>query len=1192
MEMLEGNVRKGGVLVLCVLLLALTHQAAGQRRKKIEFRNYSSQEDGENDLPCSLQVAFILDSSESAKTVLFEKQKAFVLSFSTRLSMLQLTGWALKVRMAALQYSSSVSIEHRFSAWKDLDPFHAAVSTMNYIGHGTYTTYAITNATLLLVHETPADSVRVAVLMTDGVDHPRNPDVVAAAAEAKDQGVKFFTIGLSGTAKQTQNLAKLRAVASTPAQQFVHSLDDSQLQEKLLKEMAAVASEQCPQAQVCFCERGEKGSPGSAGRKGDSGHRGAPGLKGAKGEGGQNGRPGSDGLEGRHGFKGSKGERGDCGAPGEKGDSGPEGPPGLRGMRGEQGFTGPPGDGGAEGPSGPKGDRGAAGVPGPTGDIGIGFPGSKGEKGIPGRAGPIGPPGIGDPGVPGPPGPLGAHGTPGLPGEGLLGPKGERGYDGPRGSRGPPGSGLKGDKGSHGLPGLPGLVGASGVGPQGEKGEQGPLGAAGPRGAPGLGISGAKGNQGVAGEPGVPGERGVGVPGPKGAPGAEGFSGMPGVPGEDGAPGHKGDLGIPGPRGFDGTPGKGAPGEKGDRGDRGPRGQSGAVGPVGPVGTKGEPGILGPPGNVGPLGRGLPGAKGDPGPHGPAGAMGEPGAGLPGPKGDRGSLGHTGSPGLQGDGVPGLPGLPGPSGLSGEPGQDGIGLPGPNGDRGLPGVPGPVGPPGLALIGPKGSGGQMGLPGPQGSPGEGIQGQKGEPGFQGIPGPRGPPGHGLQGDKGDRGFRGEKGKRGDRGEAGELGAAGLLGRAGQKGEPGLTREEIIKIVRSICSCGVTCRQTPLELVFVIDSSESVGPDNYNLIKDFVNALIDRASVSRETTRVGVVLYSHINMVVVSLSQEATRDQIKTAVRSMIYMGEGTFTGSAIQKANQVFKAARVGVKKVAIIITDGEADKRDSVSLENAVKEAQESNIERFVIGVVNQSDSLYEDFKKELNLMASDSPDEHTYMIDDFKTLATLESKLLTHICENDGRNLFSSIPSSKLPPGFTEISGNVQEPPHRTDTDTPTFTGDHRRVQMVPGPPGSRPDIIQHRPTTDDRSTSDTPRVPLFDRQPFRPSTEILPEVEMKGPIYTMTMKTPSHPTPRTPTQATNPPVPPPTPPALPSEPFTSERCGQVLDPGPCRDYVVKWYYDHIANSCAQFWFGGCIGNSNQFETEKSCRETCVRV
>lgn len=169
---------------------------------------------------------------------------------------------------------------------------------------------------------------------------------------------------------------------------------------------------------------------------------------------------------------------------------------------------------------------------------------------------------------------------------------------------------------------------------------------------------------------------------------------------------------------------------------------------------------------------------------------------------------------------------------------------------------------------------------------------------------------------------------------------------------------------------------------MIDSSESVGPDNFDIIKDFVNALVDRASVSRDTTRVGVVLYSHINIVVVNLGEEVTQDEIKSKVRSMTYLGEGTFTGSAIQQANQVFKAARPGVRKVAIIITDGQADRRDVVSLESAVSEARRSNIETFVIGVANQSDPLYEEFKKELLLMASEPNSEHVFLIDDFRTL------------------------------------------------------------------------------------------------------------------------------------------------------------------------------------------------------------------
>ncbi|KAK1880619.1 Collagen alpha-1(XXVIII) chain [Dissostichus eleginoides] len=119
--------------------------------------------------------------------------------------------------------------------------------------------------------------------------------------------------------------------------------------------------------------------------------------------------------------------------------------------------------------------------------------------------------------------------------------------------------------------------------------------------------------------------------------------------------------------------------------------------------------------------------------------------------------------------------------------------------------------------------------------------RKGEPGFKGPMGPRGLPGDGVPGEKGNRGVPGDLGKKGDRGDLGEPGANGLTGEPGASGEPGLTREEVILIIREICGCGLKCRQSPLELVFVIDSSESVGPENFELVKDFVITLIDRVT---------------------------------------------------------------------------------------------------------------------------------------------------------------------------------------------------------------------------------------------------------------------------------------------------------------------------------------------------------------
>lgn len=57
-----------------------------------------------------------------------------------------------------------------------------------------------------------------------------------------------------------------------------------------------------------------------------------------------------------------------------------------------------------------------------------------------------------------------------------------------------------------------------------------------------------------------------------------------------------------------------------------------------------------------------------------------------------------------------------------------------------------------------------------------------------------------------------------------------------------------------------------------------------------------------------------------------------------------------------------------------------------------------------------------------------------------------------------------------------------------------------------------------------------------------------------------------------------------------FVAGPC--LMDPmeGECQDYILKWYYNMDKRACQQFWYGGCGGNANRFETKEECEVRCV--
>uniref|UniRef100_M4AB63 Collagen type VI alpha 1 chain n=1 Tax=Xiphophorus maculatus TaxID=8083 RepID=M4AB63_XIPMA len=325
----------------------------------------------------------------------------------------------------------------------------------------------------------------------------------------------------------------------------------------------------------------------------------------------------------------------------------------------------------------------------------------------------------------------------------------------------------------------------------------------------------------------------------------------------------------------------------------------GPKGPDGDTGAKGEMGRPGMPGEKGDVGAGN---IGDSGPVGYSGMKLQGERGHKGFKGDKGQRGLDGIDGRKGEaGFPGLPGCKGAPGSDGEPGRGGP--PGYRGDEGPPGPEGPKGPRGI-----KGSAGDRG---PIGERGERGNGTKGCHGFQGYPGARGDAGEpgtkGTPGPKGDDGDPGDSGRDnnelgppGPKGAKGHRGSEGNPGPPGPPGPPGTDECEILDIIMKLCCC---CKCASVDLVFVVDSSESIGSTNFALAKDFIIAF-----ALNEST-VSVVQYSGSDF------QEIIKE-----VRDMPWKAEATSTGKALEVTMNTMVREMKKENKVVLVLTDGRSD--------------------------------------------------------------------------------------------------------------------------------------------------------------------------------------------------------------------------------------------------------------------------------
>lgn len=138
-----------------------------------------------------------------------------------------------------------------------------------------------------------------------------------------------------------------------------------------------------------------------------------------------------------------------------------------------------------------------------------------------------------------------------------------------------------------------------------------------------------------------------------------------------------------------------------------------------------------------------------------------------------------------------------------------------------------------------------------------------------------------------------------------------------------------------CDCEKHCGA--LDIIFVIDSSESIGESNFTLEKHFVVNTVNRLGsmasdpMSTTGTRVGVVQFSHLGTfeaIHLNDSNINSLSAFKTAVKNLKWIAGGTYTPSAIKFTYDTFIKAsrRAGASVNVVVVTDGRYDPNDDDS--------------------------------------------------------------------------------------------------------------------------------------------------------------------------------------------------------------------------------------------------------------------------
>lgn len=184
----------------------------------------------------------------------------------------------------------------------------------------------------------------------------------------------------------------------------------------------------------------------------------------------------------------------------------------------------------------------------------------------------------------------------------------------------------------------------------------------------------------------------------------------------------------------------------------------------------------------------------------------------------------------------------------------------------------------------------------------------------------------------------------------------------------------------------------------MDSSTSIGPQNFQKVKNFLHSVVLGLDISSHQVQVGLVQYSDSIYPVFQLKQSSQKRVVLEWIRNLPYSTGGTNTGSALEfiRANYLTEMsgsrAKDGVPQIVILVTDGESN--DEV--QDAADQLKRDGVIVYVVGINVQD-------VQELQKIASEPFEKFLFNTENFSILQEFAGSLLQALCSAGERQMES---------------------------------------------------------------------------------------------------------------------------------------------------------------------------------------------